>query len=269
MAILLKILLLIFLYLFSFAKEGVQTYGEEKNGELQIYMINNNPYDITFKYLATYDKLVPVQSLPITDSIKSKGTKLIAKYMIFDEQYMLTNNYSWVLGNKYAIHDDKYLYKLPYKDGATYQVTQGFNGSFSHNGDSQYAVDFGMEEGAEIHASRGGVVVDIKNNGFRNGANKIFATDANHITIKHDDGTYGKYVHLKFGGVMVKVGDAVKRGDFLGYSGNTGWTNGPHLHFVVFTGKDHASRKSIPIKFISSDGIVDEPIRGVKYTSVE
>ena len=189
--------------------------------------------------------------------------------MVLGGKYQLTNNYSWVLGDKNAKHNDNYLYRLPYAIRVTFQVAQGFNGSFSHKGDSQYAIDFGMDIGTKIYASREGVVVMTKNDGYKSGSNRTFAEDANHITIKHDDGTYGKYVHLRRGGVAVEVGQKVNRGDFIGYSGNTGWTNGPHLHFVGFTGKDHRSRNPIPIKFITAQGIIHEPMRGYRYTAVQ
>jgi murein DD-endopeptidase MepM/ murein hydrolase activator NlpD len=126
-----------------------------------------------------------------------------------------------------------------------------------------------MDIGTKIYASRGGIVVMTKDDGYRSGPNRGFAEEANHITIKHEDGTYGKYVHLKLNGVAVKIGDIVNRGDFLGYSGNTGFTNGPHLHFVVFTGKDSKSRTSIPIKFIAQSGFVIVPIVGNRYTAVK
>jgi len=265
----LKLLFLFISLIFLFAKEGVQTYGELDHDELSVYIINNNPFDITYKYTATYDSLYPMQELPILNSIEGNKTQLLAKFMVIGGKYQLTNSYSWVLGNKNAVHDNTYFYRLPYETGATFQVTQGFNGSFSHKGDSQYAIDFGMDVGTKVYASREGIVVMTKNDGYRSGANRTFANEANHITIKHEDGTYGKYVHLKKGGVAVEVGQKVNRGDFIGYSGNTGWTNGPHLHFVVFTGKDHKSRKSIPIKFITSQGIIIEPIRGQRYTAIE
>ncbi len=108
-----------------------------------------------------------------------------------------------------------------------------------------------------------------KSDGYKGEPNRSFGEDANFITIKHNDGTYGKYVHLKQNGVEVQVGDIVQRGDFLGYSGHTGFTNGPHLHFVVFKGKDEKSRKSFPIKFVTSQGYIHNPILGNRYTAVK
>ncbi len=52
----------------------------------------------------------------------------------------------------------------------------------------------------------------------------------------HPDGTFATYAHIKYNGAKCKVGDTVKRGDVIALSGNTGWTSGPHLHFVCFLG---------------------------------
>jgi len=266
---LLKLLFLFFFILFSFAKDGVQTYGEAKDDELFVYITNSNPFDITYKYIATYDELYPMQPLPIEKSLEAHSTNLLSKFMILGKQYKLTNSYTWTIGNKNAIHDNNYFYRLPYEIGETHMVTQGFRGNFSHSGDSEFAVDFGMPVGTKVYASRGGVIVMTKSDGYKNGSTRNFAEEANHITIKHDDGTYGKYVHLKLDGVAVEVGQKINRGDFLGYSGNTGFTNGPHLHFVVFSGKDSKSRTSIPIKFIAQSGFVIVPIVGNRYTAVK
>jgi murein DD-endopeptidase MepM/ murein hydrolase activator NlpD len=56
---------------------------------------------------------------------------------------------------------------------------------------------------------------------------------ANYIRIVHDDGTMGLYAHLKPEGVLVRVGQRVKTGQRIGFSGNTGYTSGPHLHFAL------------------------------------
>ncbi len=267
--ILLKLLFLFLFIISSFAKDEVKTYGEVKDGELCVYIKNNNPFDITYKYIATYDELYPMQPLPIENSLEANSTAILSKFMILGKQYKLTNSYVWTIGNINSIHNNNYFYRLPYEIGETHLVTQGFRGNFSHSGDSEFAVDFGMDVGTKIYASRGGIVVMTKSDGYKSGPNRNFAEEANHITIKHDDGTYGKYVHLKQNGVAVQVGDIVNRGDFLGYSGNTGFTNGPHLHFVVFKGKDSKSRTSIPIKFITKNGFLINPIVGNRYTAVK
>ncbi len=50
--------------------------------------------------------------------------------------------------------------------------------------------------------------------------------------VKHADGISTLYAHLSV--QSVAVGDAVTTGEILGYSGNTGYTTGPHLHFGVY-----------------------------------
>jgi hypothetical protein len=56
----------------------------------------------------------------------------------------------------------------------------------------------------------------------------------NLVTINHADGTVALYSHLTLGGALVKAGDAVRAGQLIGRSGETGNTGGlPHLHFSV------------------------------------
>ena len=55
----------------------------------------------------------------------------------------------------------------------------------------------------------------------------------NYVVITHADGYVTKYFHLKHKSIKVKKGDAVKRGDVIGYMGNTGNSYGAHLHFQL------------------------------------
>ena len=51
--------------------------------------------------------------------------------------------------------------------------------------------------------------------------------------IRHEDDTYAVYFHLKQWGALVQEGQRVKRGEQIGYLGNTGNSSGPHVHFGV------------------------------------
>ena len=97
------------------------------------------------------------------------------------------------------------------------------------------------------------------------GYSKAFAKYGNFVTIEHDDATLGTYYHLKKFGAYVKVGDIVKRGELIGYSGNTGYSSGPHLHFEVYKITDKRTIQSIPVKFLTYNGIMIKPKKGTSY----
>ena len=87
----------------------------------------------------------------------------------------------------------------------------------------------------------------------------------NYVKIRHDNGMYTLYAHMKYGSVEVKVGQRVSRGQTLGYMGNTGYSFGAHLHFEVRNEND---------KYIDPTGYVDtdlpapkqpEPAQELKY----
>ncbi|MDH3440792.1 MAG: M23 family metallopeptidase, partial [Gammaproteobacteria bacterium] len=175
---------------------------------------------------------------------------------------------SWTIGDDEATHDDDHLYRLPYANGTSYRVLQGFGSRFSHRGIEEYAVDFKMSEGTPVHAARAGVVarvVESNNIGcWEDGCGKY----ANFIVVMHADGTTGEYYHLQQDGSLVEVGDKVVAGQQIGLSGNTGHTALPHLHFAVYRATRGARSQSIPVNFISADGIVFRPRRGHHYRAV-
>jgi len=93
-------------------------------------------------------------------------------------------------------------------------------------------LDWGCPEGTPITAAANGVVTR---------AELDTATAANpragyglHVRIQHDSGWTTLYGH--FSQIAVKTGQSVKAGEVIGYSGNTGFSTGPHLHFEVRTG---------------------------------
>jgi murein DD-endopeptidase MepM/ murein hydrolase activator NlpD len=165
--------------------------------------------------------------------------------------YALTNHVT--LGNNCAVHDDSYVYALPYSAGKAFRVTQGYDGKFSHQGTEQYAIDWKMPEGTPVLAARGGVVVEVRDDSSAGGPDRKFLPSANFILIQHSDGTLGKYAHLLQGSARVKIGQLVEPGTLIGLSGNTGYSSGPHLHFSVYRARNGMERESIPTRFRVQD----------------
>ena len=72
----------------------------------------------------------------------------------------------------------------------------------------------------------------------------------NYVKIKHSNGYYTLYAHLKYGSVTVKNGDKVSKGQVVGYMGATGHCTGAHLHFEV---RDITDSKIDPTSYIDAD----------------
>ena len=162
-------------------------------------------------------------------------------------------------------------YKLPFQIGSSYLCTQGNGGSTSHSGIEQYAWDFQMNTGTTVVASRGGtvsIVVESWSNGncpYPNCTSCV--NNVNRIVINHGDGTYALYLHLTYNGSSVSVGDVVSQGQIIGYSGNTGCSTGPHLHFMVMNSGASWYTQSIPISFCDVTSNSGIPVSGSTYTS--
>ncbi len=112
-------------------------------------------------------------------------------------------------------------------------VAQGCHGEFSHKEDLAHAVDFALCEGAAVLCGREGVVADLRAGFRRGGPDPRLKRQANFVIVRHEDGTYSRYFHLQAHSVAVSVGSRVRAGELLGRVGNTGFSNGPHLHFDV------------------------------------
>lgn len=163
-------------------------------------------------------------------------------------KYSLSYTYRYYLGNlKLTCYDAAYEYGLPYQTGKKYLLSQGYNGGFSHQ--LINALDFSMPEGTPVLAAREGVVISVIQDNTESCPTEKCANFANHVIIYHSDGTFGIYAHLVQNGAMVNQRDSVKKGDLIGYSGNTGWSSGPHLHFACYLPSIGEVQKTITTKF--------------------
>ena len=118
-----------------------------------------------------------------------------------------------------------------------FRVTQPYanqSALYKKSGGMHKGVDFGCPIGTPVHATVGGKVIHSGKHVSGQGWGNAFGT---HVIIDNDrfaDGTAGLwmgYMHLSK--VVVKKGAVVKKGDLIGYTGNTGHTTGPHLHVEV------------------------------------
>jgi murein DD-endopeptidase MepM/ murein hydrolase activator NlpD len=94
--------------------------------------------------------------------------------------------------------------------------TQGIHG---HNG-----VDYGMPVGSPLYAAAQGTAIIAKNSGYNGGY-------GDYVVIQHPNGTQTVYGHMS--SVTVSPGQTLVQGQLIGYSGNTGKSTGPHLHFEI------------------------------------
>ncbi|MDP2695910.1 MAG: peptidoglycan DD-metalloendopeptidase family protein [bacterium] len=105
------------------------------------------------------------------------------------------------------------------------RITQNFGEiSYLYRGKAHNGTDLGTAIGTEILAADDGVVTASGNNGrYQYGI---------HIMVEHNNNLSTLYAHLSKS--IVEVGQAVKRGEVVGYSGSTGYSTGPHLHLGLY-----------------------------------
>ena len=107
------------------------------------------------------------------------------------------------------------------------------NLSPAHVGCLINAIDFHVPNGTRVFAAADGVVVGTRDRFSKRGSTLAYWNRGNYIDIKHRNGEYTWYEHLKHRGIIVKKGDRVKKGQLIGYSGDTGFSEHYHLHFQV------------------------------------
>jgi murein DD-endopeptidase MepM/ murein hydrolase activator NlpD len=156
------------------------------------------------------------------------------------------------LSSKVTKNLDTYIYDLPFKEGTRHKVVQGYGGIFSHR--NKAAIDFYMPEGTPVYAAREGAVYSFKDDSNEGGPFTKYEKKANYIIIRHNDGSFGCYWHLKRNGVRVKKG-VVAKGQLIGYSGNTGFVVRPHLHFTVKRKLNYERDSFVRTKFRTAKGI--------------
>lgn len=105
------------------------------------------------------------------------------------------------------------------------QMASGFGyrrDPFYHTPSFHPGMDFTSAVGTEIYATANGTIAQLRNEPWGYG---------NHIVINHGNGYTTLYGHLSR--FAVRPGQTIKRGQLIGYVGNTGRSTGSHLHYEV------------------------------------
>ncbi len=106
----------------------------------------------------------------------------------------------------------------------------------THNG-----TDFRAAIGTPVKAMADGVVAGTGNTDIQCPG----VSFGKFVLIKYNNGLASTFGHFSL--IKVNIGDKVSRGQIVGYSGNTGYSTGPHLHVSIYA-KDAVDLKTLPSK---------------------
>lgn len=158
--------------------------------------------------------------------------------------YRLSNNAGYKMGwieSKYIRTstpvpvDQTYIWPIDLNNrNANYITTLYFYNSSSSKHSATYsgypdfdyrdAIDIGVPSGTPVKAVADGRLVCSANLGGK--------SYGKHVIIEHSGGVYSLYGHLS-SYVVHSYGEIIKKGQVIGYSGNTGNSTGAHLHFAI------------------------------------
>lgn len=223
--------------------KGQEVYLEKKveQDSFVMYLLNESYMPLYVQVMVNEN--IPADSRALSDFIlpaKSESEKVIIIPILNDTDttWLQKQNFADIRlqhGNPFEVKaDNTYPYGIPFQRKKAYRLIQGFNGEYSHQEPaSRFALDFAMPIGEKICAAREGIVVKVKVDSREGGPAPKYKGKDNHVVILHDDGTLAYYVHLDYEGALVKEGEQVRKGQELGFSGHTGYSTRPHLHFVI------------------------------------
>ncbi|WP_222565099.1 M23 family metallopeptidase [Novilysobacter antarcticus] len=203
------------------------------------------PIEVRLRYRQRHNT-VASPALPARATVPAGGSTVVAAFRAADPARAV--DFDLILdsvpGNPSAQPRDV-TYLLPLTKDTPVMVDQGFAGSFSHDDEeNRYAIDFAVTVGTAVLAARDGVVMQVIDrypDAGRSNANRrpdpssadTLLRTANLVRVLHEDGSMAVYAHLQQGGAVVAPGQRVRTGQHIGWSGNTGFSTAPHLHFAV------------------------------------
>jgi murein DD-endopeptidase MepM/ murein hydrolase activator NlpD len=175
------------------------------------------------------------------------------------QMYIQTKSYDEII--ELAKDKEEMLASLPAIQPVSNKELKRLSSGYGYRIDPIYktrrmhpGIDFSLEIGSPVYATGDGVVKLVR---------QSFGGYGKQVEIDHGFGYVTKYAHLDM--FVVKKGQKVKRGDLIAYSGNTGKSTAPHLHYEV-----HLNGKKVnPIHYFSRDLSPEEYEEILRLASIE
>ncbi|MBM9579192.1 M23 family metallopeptidase [Leptospira sp. 201903070] len=251
--------------------EWICVLTKNQNQKIDFYIQNKTPgadYPFTVYFnFSSLDNFESDVSLPLrfVSRGSNEPTKILSLLPINVQKERSYSSSIYVRAGDFNANKTKdVIYRLPFETSS--RIGQGYNGKFTHFGSFPFALDFSLPEGSSILAAREGLVIAVQDKFSAGGTTPFFKDKANYIQILHKDGSIAEYAHLKYKGVLVQMGQVVQAGERIGFSGNTGFSSAPHLHFHVLKPTENFQNlESFPTTFETDEGILEELKEGVVY----
>jgi len=245
---------------------GFRVVEENTDDGVTLVMQSDYCVEYTVTIDATLKNMTSSSPLPFTVDAAGRHSFVLAHFQRAGEGWRYNYHYHWEYGGRRNSTDNDADYAMPFGPGR-YVVMQGPRGTYSHfkGSSSENAVDWDVPEGTIVCAARAGRVVGVRDDSTVGGPDPHYKPLGNYVIIKHADGTFADYHHLKTGGARVKIGDEITTGQPIGLSGHTGFASKPHLHFMVFQAIDGNRVLSLPFRLKTDHGTFTDFIRGRAY----
>lgn len=206
--------------------DSARSLGVEENCITDI--INALQYQLDFRKLNYKDKFVILTSIIINNDCSIQNKFLGARLCISGKNYYVfrANNGKFYdhkairLGNNFM----RYPISQPFRISSNFNLhrVNPITGQVSpHSG-----VDFAVPVGTSVFSIGDGEVI----------VSSYSRIAGNYLVIKHNHRCVTRYMHLKK--ILVRSGQKVRRGENIAFSGNTGRSTGPHLHFEIWVDRN-------------------------------
>lgn len=191
------------------------------NGVMFFPQYNDNRFDVFRSSRYSIDGQRPILQLDFTSTL--------------DLKMPLPGNHAWLVTTEVGGYDCKGSTQDQYHDGTNY-----FSIDFSWRNNPDTGATVYTNPDPNLNQQNNGVYIPVIAAAYGKVIEATYtSSNGYYVVIDHDGdgdpntGFQTRYLHLQPPGPIVSVGNFVQQGDTLGYMGNTGISDGAHLHFGV------------------------------------